>query len=368
MRTAVVTAVYKKVLVLSSAERQNRSSGQIVNLMTIDAQRIQDLTTYGHAIWYSFLQIIVALYFLWQQLGPSCLAGVAVIFILVPLNKYVAGWMARLQAKLMEARDLRVEINSEVLGSMKVVKFQNWEESFQRRILSLRNDELRRLLTYAVGGAATIMLWSAVPLLVALATFTAYTLSGHDLDVASALTSIALFDILRFPLFMLPQVINNLVEAGVSFNRVQKFLICETHTPISEEGIDDDLGIRLDSATFVYDSKRPTMELTSAGQESTEGILTKELADQKWEIMLLKSQLKDAEEKLKELSEKDFLSGHEHEDCVVDEGSLPEIDDLDASEHSQGNFLSLRRINFTCQRGELIAVVRSVGSGNLRYK
>ena len=56
MRTAVVTAVYKKALVLSNTERQNRSAGQIVNLMTIDAQRIQDLTTYGHAIWYSFLQ------------------------------------------------------------------------------------------------------------------------------------------------------------------------------------------------------------------------------------------------------------------------------------------------------------------------
>ena len=45
MRTAIVVAVYEKAMVLSSAERQQRSVGEIVNFMTVDAQRIQDITT-----------------------------------------------------------------------------------------------------------------------------------------------------------------------------------------------------------------------------------------------------------------------------------------------------------------------------------
>jgi len=368
MRTAVVTAVYKKALVLSSSERQSRSAGQIVNLMTIDAQRIQDLTTYGHAVWYSLLQISVAMYFLWQQLGPSCLGGVAVIFIMVPVNRYVAGWMATLQARLMKARDERVEINSEVLGSMKVIKFQNWEESFQRRILCLRNAELRHLYVYAVGRAITVMLWSAVPLGVALATFTAYTLSGNDLDVATALTSLALFDILRFPLFMLPQVVNNLVEAGVSFHRVQDFLICETHTSVGEGRIAEDVGIHVDSASFVYDNKKPKTELGVDERESNESILAKKLGDQKWEIMLLKSQLEDAEDKLRELSEKDLTTFNEKDNYVEDEKTIPAvIDDLDGDENQSGSLLSLRRVNMKCQRGELIAVVGCVGSGKSTF-
>ncbi len=65
MRTAIVVMVYKKALVLSSEERERRKTGEIVNLMTVDAQRIQDLTTYLHAIWYSFLQISLSIYFLW---------------------------------------------------------------------------------------------------------------------------------------------------------------------------------------------------------------------------------------------------------------------------------------------------------------
>jgi hypothetical protein len=39
--------------------------------------------------------------------------------------------------------------------------------------------------------------------------------------------------LLRFPLFMLPQVINNFVEAGISFGRVRSSLLSEEHVPVS---------------------------------------------------------------------------------------------------------------------------------------
>jgi len=230
VRTAVVVAVYRKALRLSSGERQSRSLGELTNLMSIDAQRMQgmlvvypclcplaapyhltprrtaaDLTTYLHAIWYSFIQIGLALFFLWGQLGPSCLGGVVVMCVMVPVARAVAQWMGNMQKKLMKAKDVRVNVNSEVLGSMKVIKLQAWEESFQKSILELRDFELSQLLRYVVGNSISIMLWGVTPLAVALATFATYVLSGNQLDVASALTALALFDILRFPLFMLPQ-------------------------------------------------------------------------------------------------------------------------------------------------------------------
>ena len=52
MTTVVVTALYKKSLVLSSTEIQNYSTSQIENLMTIDSQAIQDLTIYNYVVWY----------------------------------------------------------------------------------------------------------------------------------------------------------------------------------------------------------------------------------------------------------------------------------------------------------------------------
>jgi hypothetical protein len=96
----------------------------------------------------------------------------------------------------MLAKDRRVELNSEVLSSMKVIKLQAWEGPFVERIMMLRDAELHQLLRYVIANSFSIMLWSATPLTVALTTFATYVISGHDLDVATALTSLALFDIL----------------------------------------------------------------------------------------------------------------------------------------------------------------------------
>jgi ABC-type multidrug transport system fused ATPase/permease subunit len=48
LRAALVTAIYRKTLVLSNSSRQNSTVGEIVNHMSVDAQRLMDLCTYFH--------------------------------------------------------------------------------------------------------------------------------------------------------------------------------------------------------------------------------------------------------------------------------------------------------------------------------
>ena len=204
IRTAVVLTVYKKALLLSAAERQTKTLGEITNLMSIDAQRLQDLMNYMNSIWSSPLQICLSLFFLWGEMGASSLGGVAVIIIMVPVTKMIAQKMGGLQSILMQAKDRRIELNSEVLSGMKIIKLRAWEESFMDRILTLRKAELKQLLWYYVFSSLADMLYTFTPMAVALATFGAYVWLGHNLDVASALTALALFNVLQFPLAMLP--------------------------------------------------------------------------------------------------------------------------------------------------------------------
>ena len=290
-----------------------------------------DLTTYLHALWYSPLQIGLALFFLFRQLGPSSLGGVAIILFMIPVTKYVAQWMGSMQKRLMKARDERVELNSEVLSGMKVIKLQAWEESFQQRLLDLRHAELQQLFRYYIGSMCSRLLWSFTPLLVALSTFASYVWSGHQLEVASALTALTLFDILRFPLFMLPQVINNTVEAAVSLNRIQSFLLCAEYTPPSSSN-ETECGVTLDSVTAAYDSKKP----------SGDGV-NKELVEKDWEVSLLRSQLREAERAIRELA--------------------GQTSNMDEESFETGTPLCLKRVDLTCKPGELIAVVGGVGCG-----
>lgn len=384
IRTAVVVAIYNKSLVLSLKERHSYGPGEVANLVGIDAQRLQDLMTYLHAVWYSFLQIGLAMYFLWGQVGPSCLAGVVVIVVLIPVTKSVAAWLGRIQKVLMKARDDRVALNNEVLGAMKVIKIQAWEEDFRSKLLSLRNAELDRLLKYFVASASSVTMYSSAPLLVALATFAAYTTSGNVLDVAEALTALALFDIIRFPMFMLPQIINRIVEAGISFERVREFLLCEEYKSVGEGMLKERGEVWMKNGTFVYDSKKPRLDdsSSSAGDGGAAGgekkkkkeggirglmqqhrrAMREAALDRQWEMLLLKAQLRDAEDQI------GLLQKELHPDLVEDERYAQQQDDGGDEEGkwSPSSLLSLRRVTMHCEPGEFVAVVGAVGSGKVR--
>lgn len=84
IRTALISAIFRKALVMSNTARKESTVGEIVNLMAVDAQRFMDLVTYLNMIWSAPLQIGLAIYFLWGILGPSVLAGLAVMIILIP--------------------------------------------------------------------------------------------------------------------------------------------------------------------------------------------------------------------------------------------------------------------------------------------
>lgn len=57
-----------------------------MNLMSVDAQKLMDVANYIQMLWSTVLQIAFSIYFLWIELGPSVLAGVGLMAILIPVN------------------------------------------------------------------------------------------------------------------------------------------------------------------------------------------------------------------------------------------------------------------------------------------
>lgn len=251
VRSAMVTAVYRKSLVLSAAARQKKTTGEITNLMSIDAQRLQELTNYINSLWYSVFQITVSCFLLWKQIGVSTFAGVAVIVLMLPATASISKLMRRLQLRLMKVKDERIKICHEVLSGMKVIKLQAWENSFTRRVMDFRNDELAKLETYIYARSGSITLFSAIPSLVTVASFMCYVLLGNTLDVGTALTSLALFNILRFPLFMLPQVLNAIVEASVSVDRLRDYFTEEERVKVGTGDLTA-VGVKVANADFSW--------------------------------------------------------------------------------------------------------------------
>ena len=86
-----------QALRLSSRARQEKTVGELLNLMSVDAQRLMDVMTYFHSVWSAPLQIILALVFLWFTMGSSIFVGVAVLIILIPINTGLTAIQKRYQ-------------------------------------------------------------------------------------------------------------------------------------------------------------------------------------------------------------------------------------------------------------------------------
>ena len=327
--------------------------------MSVDVQRLQDIIAYLHAVWYSFLQIGLAMYFLWIQLGPSCLAGAAVILASIPLTKVCAGWMGRLQKKVMRKKDDRIQANQETLMNMKVVKLQAWEEPFKDKVSELRQLELKQLFHYFLARACTWLLWSGVPLLIAVATFAAYVaIFNQVLDVATALTALALFQILRFPLFMLPNIINNLVEANVALARIEGYLSATEQVGPDLLTDDDTTVINLSNATFTYQNIRPPQRKPEEDPTPKE-----QLEQTEKQLLLLKARLADAEEHVAKLEGMKTTSLSKSYGSSLSLASMSSIPSEKEKIHQQSKMLCLRRVDFECTEGEFVVVVGTVGSG-----
>eukprot|EP00276_Gloeochaete_wittrockiana_P023417 CAMPEP_0184365042 /NCGR_PEP_ID=MMETSP1089-20130417/147054_1 /TAXON_ID=38269 ORGANISM="Gloeochaete wittrockiana, Strain SAG46.84" /NCGR_SAMPLE_ID=MMETSP1089 /ASSEMBLY_ACC=CAM_ASM_000445 /LENGTH=316 /DNA_ID=CAMNT_0026706129 /DNA_START=84 /DNA_END=1030 /DNA_ORIENTATION=+ len=122
IRSGLVSEIYKKSLVLTSAARQDSSTGQIVTLMSSDAQRLMDLTTFMHIVWSGPFQIALAIFYLFSVLGWAAFAGLAVMVLMMPISGWMANLIAKMRKECVKATDERVKIVGEVFAGIKIVK------------------------------------------------------------------------------------------------------------------------------------------------------------------------------------------------------------------------------------------------------
>lgn len=153
------------------------------------------------------------------------------------------------QVEQMQHKDARLKLMNEILNGIKVLKLYAWEESFKQKVLDIRQKELNVLRKTAYLGALSTMAWTSAPFLVsaaggpappagggaqeemldsmaisasdvcscvqvALTSFAVFVSVDENnvLDAKRAFVSLSLFNILRFPLNMLPQVISSIAQ------------------------------------------------------------------------------------------------------------------------------------------------------------
>ncbi|CAE6425291.1 unnamed protein product [Rhizoctonia solani] len=199
--------------------------GRIVNLMQGDAYAVAQRFWEFSAVFSAPVRLGIALYFLYQVLGWSSFAGVLVVLFAYAINYPLARWNISITRQSWKARDRRMSAVSELLTSLRFLKYMGWESRWLSRVKNARAVELAWRVQENICSVLIAFIWTWVPSAVVLVAFTSYTLLAKEpLTVSRAFTAIEVFSQLQGPMSQLPQQIFALLHAYVSMQRIQSFL------------------------------------------------------------------------------------------------------------------------------------------------
>ncbi|KAH7910130.1 hypothetical protein BJ138DRAFT_1127138 [Hygrophoropsis aurantiaca] len=206
-------------------EEDLSSKSQVMTLMTTDVDRVSEFSWHMFSLVDSPIEIVIGTLFLYKLLGVSCFIGLAMILLFLPLNHLGGKIVVRAQENLMKTRDERVALMNEILGAIRMLKFMAWERSFEKKVLKVREKELRyQKLSYMIEVLFNA-LWDGSPILVTIVSFWHFAIIRQQtLTPSIAFTSILVFNEMKFALNALPETFINMLQSFVSLRRIEKYL------------------------------------------------------------------------------------------------------------------------------------------------
>ena len=383
IRTSVSTLLFSKALTISAAGRAQTSTGQVVNMMSNDTQQLQRFLQFFGFTLVAPIQIVFSLVLIHRQVGNATWVGIAFMFGLVPINGVIFSKISKMRRKVLKYSDARVKIINEILAGIRIIKFYAWEGPFGKEVQRLRDKELEALtaLAYTSAIGFSLIMLSA-PIINPILVFSVFIkISDESLTAAKAFTTIALFNIMRFPFAFLPMGFLQFIQSKIALRRLSRYLeLSELESYVVKEKSlprlggdkrdDDD-----DDAVFIEDEPKSdpavvindgTFSWVDPDAVPIEPPKKKRLSRK--ERRASKRKLKEEEAQKKTETS---LTGSPSTNSLNRAESLATlgvtVKTVDEEQDGAEARLALRNVSCEIERGSLVAVVGSVGSGKSSF-
>ncbi|KTG43527.1 hypothetical protein cypCar_00010446 [Cyprinus carpio] len=198
IRIAMCHMIYRKALCLSATAMGQTTTGQIVNLLSNDVNKFDEVTIFLHFLWVAPLQAAAVIGLLWQEIGASCLAGMAVLFFLMPLQT--------------------------IFG----------------KLFSKYRKEISKIMSSSYLRGLNMASFFAANKIILFVTFTVYVLVGYKISASRVFVAVSLYSAVRLTVTLFfPAAIEKVSESAISIRRIKKFLLLDelvkAHVPLTQE-------------------------------------------------------------------------------------------------------------------------------------
>lgn len=173
------------------------------------------------------IEVAIGVVWLSQMFGIALWPAMAVLIVVTGLNYYLSKLYMKYKIKLMEAKDHRGQIISEVFNNIKFIKISGLENFFLSRILLSKENELYWRNKFVDRSLTSIVINNAGPMAFMITLFTVYMWMGNKLDVPLIFTSMQIFNLFKKNFSYVPYLLVNIADLMVSSTRISLFLMSE---------------------------------------------------------------------------------------------------------------------------------------------
>uniref|UniRef100_A0A672SXV0 Multidrug resistance-associated protein 5-like n=1 Tax=Sinocyclocheilus grahami TaxID=75366 RepID=A0A672SXV0_SINGR len=350
LRGAILTMAFHKILRLRSL--REKSMGELINMCSSDGQRMFEAAAVGSLLAGGPLVAVLGMAYNLSVLGPTSLLGSAVFILFYPTMMFSSRLTAYFRRKGVAVTDQRVQKMNEILNYIKFIKMYAWVKAFSQAVRRIRDEERQILERTGYFQSITVGVAPIVVVIASVATFSTHMLLGYDLTAAQAFTVVTVFNSMTFALKVTPFSVKSLSEASVAIDRFKSLLVMAEVKMIRELPRNPSVAIEMTSASLAWEtgghSAQPSPRSTPYVGLGMRGCRKKrrQCDDPKHHGML-----------------EEETHGQLLNDVSVDVASSPEDQTLQVPTISQRLQRTLHCIDLTIQKGKLVGVCGSVGSG-----
>ncbi|KAJ6593376.1 P-loop containing nucleoside triphosphate hydrolase protein [Mycena capillaripes] len=203
----------------SSGSGNKDTMGKLMNLVTSDLSNITAMVDVWLVLVFAPVQIALSTWFLYAILGWSALVGLAVMVACLPLPAYLTVRLMRgVQVSRMKRTDERIQVVTETMAILRMIKLFGWESRMRGRMTEKRELELQairkdKMLSLIVGNFNFV-----IPFITMIAAYSTYV------EASTVFSSMAVFELFRLELRKVILAAPIFVKGKVSTDRLDGFL------------------------------------------------------------------------------------------------------------------------------------------------
>jgi len=270
----MISEIQAKVLRLHGASLSNITGGKVVNLVSNDVRRFDEMGTFWVHLIGGPLELIAVFVLVGIRMGfLASFAGISSLLLLIPAQAVLAKYISKLRDATAKMTDERVRLTGEAITGVLGFKMLAWEDPLYEQILTIRAEEKRYIRKMNVIRALNMALTFIITPFVSLITFTVARYTSAEFTVGNIFYSIALLALPK--LYMCEFFVHGveaLSEAKISVQRIAEFLSVSEPAPLEtfampkEDRSDDDVVLRIRKSSFGY------RRVVSTGVKTNKGV------------------------------------------------------------------------------------------------